>query len=387
MRKRKIGIALVAAIILLPLWMWLCWLLTPKKRMVVAIIDKTVLNREAQEHISLDWVLRHEKYTGYKGRYYRPDHDYFGFFPGVDDRFSLKGLERFPPEKLQQLSEDADMVYFTDTYGIYSNEWYKKRQVAERSGIVYGGMTSEDLELLADMKARHKLMIAEFNTIGSPTAAPVRTEFEKMFGMRWTGWTGRYFSDLDTARNKELPQWLTTNFIRQHGGKWPFHHAGIAFVSNSDQVVILEEGSTLTDPLPLIESTGPGRASLHIPTAIQYPFWFDIIAASAQNEVAANFLIRANAQGRAELDRYGIPARFPAVSMHRGSDYRFYYFSGDFCDNPIGIGTSSFNGIAWFSALLYDSSDPAQRQGFFWNFYRPMMTAILRDNFSSMPKR
>jgi hypothetical protein len=48
---------LIFLIALLPLWMWLYWLLTPKQDFAVAIIDKTVLNNRNQEHKSLIWIL------------------------------------------------------------------------------------------------------------------------------------------------------------------------------------------------------------------------------------------------------------------------------------------------------------------------------------------
>ncbi|MDR3716837.1 MAG: hypothetical protein P4L51_28850 [Puia sp.] len=418
MTKTRGFLFLLVILLLLPLWMWLAWVCTPRKKMVVAIVDKTVLTPLAQEHISLDWILRHEKFTKTKKDLYEPDHDYFGFFPGQDDHFKLKGLERFSSERLKTLAGDADGVYFTDTYGIYKNEWYKKTAVSGRSGLVYGGMSPEDIGLLENMKARHKLMIAEFNTIGSPTATAVRTRFERLFGMHWTGWTARYFSSLDTSVNSELPHWLVGNYRLQHEGAWPFHHDGIAFVSNDDQIVVLETSTGLLDAVPVIESTETGREALDLPRETKYPFWFDITdpnpvlndsvsraplspagqdkpdsagypapAGSARNEIGAEFVIHANAAGAAELKKHRIPLRFPAVLFHQGEDYRFYYFSGDFCDNPIGLGSSPFKGISFFSWLFYDTSDPNQRVGFFWNFYRPMMNRIFYDYYRTLPKK
>lgn len=379
---------LFAALVLLPVWMWLAWLLTPKRHLVLAIVDKTVLTPDAQEHISLDWVLKHEKFTRNGADLYQPQHDYFGFFPGRDGHFRLKGLERFSMEKLKRLSEDADLVYFTDTYGIYANEWDTKMAQTERSQLLYGGMTEQDIALLADMQARHKLMIAEFNSIGSPTAQPIRRQFEQLFGMHWSGWTGRYFADLDTGSNKELPRWLIKDYEAQHGGSWPFTKQGIAFVNSNDRVVILQDSSGLTNPLPSIEAGSSGMKSLDLPSAIDYPFWFDIIdSPGSRNPVDAFFVIHVTAAGKAELDSSGIPERFPAILGHSGPDYRFYYFSGDFCDNPIELGTSYFNGVSWFQRLFYDRTDPAQRTGFFWCFYRPMMTQILNDYYRSLPKK
>lgn len=380
MRKRRFLQWIIPALIIFPIVMWLGWFFTPKKKLVVAIVDKTVLNTDAQEHTSLWWILNHNRFTKTATQSYKNSRDYFGFFPKDDEKFKLKGLERFSSEQLKQLSNDADLAYFTDTYGIYRNEWYSKKQSTERSNLIYGGMSNQDIEFLQDMKDKHKLIITEFNTIGSPTNADNRNKFEKMFGMHWTGWTARYFDTFDTLRNKELPRWLINNYKKQHGQKWPFHKAGLAFVSNDDQVVVLEDSTHLKDPVPHIISFGYGQKTLGLPEKMKYPFWFDIITPSLSiNHAVSRFDISLNAAGTAELKKYNIPTTFPAIIMHKDKDYQFYYFSGDFCDNPIGMGTSYFKGINMFRWMFYNSDDPDERKSFFWTFYRPMITTILKE--------
>lgn len=384
MRKKKFLQLIIPALILFPVVMLLGWYFTPKKKLVVAIVDKTVLTRDCQEHISLSWILNHNRFTKTPTKSYRNSNDYFGFFPKDNEKFRLKGLERFSSDQLKQLSNDADVAYFTDTYGIYRNEWYSQQPNTERSNLIYGGMSAQDVEFLQDMKDRHKLIITEFNTIGSPTNADNRNKFEKMFGMHWTGWTARYFDSFDTAKNKELPHWLVGNYKKQHGQKWPFHKAGLAFVSNDDQIVVLEDSTHLTDPVPHIISFAYGQKVLSLPEKMKYPFWFDIITPSlALNHAISRFDISLNAAGAAELKKYNIPTTFPAIIMHKDKDYQFYYFSGDFCDNPIGMGTSYLKGISLFRWLFYNSDDPAERKSFFWTFYRPMMTHILTENAAS----
>src|SRR5882762_5839287 len=157
---------MLLAVVLLPLWMWLAWRLTHKRKLVVAIVDKTVLTAKGQEHISFNWVLNQEKFTRDSTELYQHDRDYFGFFPLSHEKFRLKGLERFSEDRLKQLSDDADGVYLT------------------------GGMSTQDLYFEKQMQAKHKLIIAEFNCIGSPTPDLVRNEFGESFGVRWTGWVG-----------------------------------------------------------------------------------------------------------------------------------------------------------------------------------------------------
>ena len=133
LKRRHIFFAVTPVIILLPLWMWPAWLLTPKKKTVTAIVDKTVVSKEGQEHASLTWVLNHERFTKTRSKGYDVSNDYFGFFPLKKDQFRLKGLERFSAEQIDQLSRDCDLAYFTDTYGIYTNEWFAGKNATERS--------------------------------------------------------------------------------------------------------------------------------------------------------------------------------------------------------------------------------------------------------------
>lgn len=355
--------------------------------MVVAIIDKTVLTTKGQEHISLTWILNHERYTKTSTQSYNISKDYFGFFPLADEKFRLKGLERFSENQLQQLSSDADVAYFTDTYGIFRNEWFKRGKDTERSGMLYGGLSNEDLVLLQGMKEKKKLIITEFNTIGSPTKTENRNKFEKLFSMNWTGWTGRYFDSFDTTVNKELPRWLINDYKRDNGGKWNFKKSGIAFVNLNDQVVILEDSTSLKNPIPQIITGIYGHEQLGLPQQIKYPFWFDVIKPDYRvNQAVSKFQIQVNANGKRLMQQSGIPSEFPAVLMYKGNDYGFYYFSGDFCDNPVGIITSYFKGIEYFKWLFYDKENLSERASFFWNFYNPLMTHVLRQEKIKLQK-
>jgi len=374
---------LVFAIVLSPLWMWLAWRWSHKRKLVIAIIDKTVLTSAGQEHISLNWVLNQERFTRDNTELYQHDRDYFGFFPLHNEKFRLKGLERFSEDQLRRLSDDADAAYLTDEYGVYNNEWYGHKNEKERSGMVYGGMSVQDLYFLQQMKARHKLIITEFNCIGSPTADPLRREFGESFGIRWTGWVGRYFESLDTARNKELPRWLVGNYRVQHNGRWPFTKSGIVFVHSDDRIIILENGTDLDKEFPHIFFTEEGQRHYGLPESIRYNYWFDIIEAdTTYNHLIATFRIDANARGQKELSAGGINMAFPAIAVHINRDYRFFYFAGDFCDSPVGLATSYFKGVGYFNRIMYSNRDPQERAGFFWRIYRPLVTRILNDYYA-----
>ncbi|TDG36132.1 hypothetical protein EZJ43_10660 [Pedobacter changchengzhani] len=379
--KYKKLILVVGILLSIPLIMFLVWIVYPKTKFVLAIVDKTVLDKDAQEHVSLSWILNYEKYAKTSEKRYQADHDYYGFFPEDKNHYSLKGLERFSEQQLDQLSIDADAVYFTDTYGVYTNEWYTERKKADQNAVIYGGLSKQDLVLLNLMKKKHKLIISEFNTIGSPTKLENRLQFEKLFAMRWTGWTARYFSSLDTSKNSELPRWLIKNYENTHQKKWKFKRSGIAFVNEAAAVVILEDTTHLTQPIPSIETSITGQSKYNLPASIKYPFWFDVIVPDTLiNHAVSKFKIATNLAGQEELKRFGIPQNFPAVLEHDAPDYRFFYFSGDFCDNPVSIKSSYFKGIRFLDFLFYNRSDAMDRSAFFWTFYRPMLTEILKES-------
>jgi hypothetical protein len=383
-KQRPFFRIILLLVFLVPLLMWLAWLLTPKRKLVLAIIDKTVLTTKGQEHISLNWVLNAQRFTKNNNELYHETDDYFGFFPEKNEHYRLKGLERFTDKQLEQLSVDADGAYLTDTYGIYKNEWFHSGDAKERSGIVYGGMSTQDLELLRQLKTKHKLIITEFNCLGSPTQPLVRQEFETLFGMRWTGWIGRYFDSFDTTTNKELPHWLINNYKAQHNGQWPFTKSGIAFVHADDRIMILENKTHLNKELPHIYASEKGQSYYGMAKKVKYSFWFDVILADpAINEVVSSYEIDVNENGRDEMKRNGVPNRFPAIVAHSNKDYHFYYFAGDFCDNPVTLGSSYFKKIHYLKWFLYNNNDPQERKSFFWELYRPLVTTILNEYYES----
>lgn len=359
--KKKLLFTL-AIVLLIPVGMWLAWFLTPHRKLTVAIIDKSVADYRRQAHLSLDWVLNYQRFSKTTNSGYQPNRDYFGFFPEKNLHYRLKGLERFSTDDLDRLSADADLVYFAET----------------------NGMTTEDLQLLRDMKARHKLAIAEFNSIGSPTPEAIRHEFEMLYGLRWTGWAARFYPSLDTLQNPDLPAWLVKQYKIQNNGRWPFHRSGIAWVNNTGDVVITEDSTNLSSPLPQIEVSAAGQ-QMGLPSEIDYPYWFDVVdpaSIAPANESLADFVIHVNSSGAAELAKHDIPRCFPAILRHSGPDYGFYYFSGDFCNNPIKYTSSYFKGAALLHRLA-----PKERTSFFWSFYRPLLTHILEEQYQRLSSK
>ncbi|MFT3754160.1 MAG: hypothetical protein QM800_15235 [Paludibacter sp.] len=132
----------------------------------------------------------------------------------------------------------------------------------------------------------------------------------------------------------------------------------------------------LKGEVPIIYSSNTGMNKYDLPAKMKYPFWFEIVKVDSINNILSTYKITPNDLGRKLLKSYGIPEAFPAVLEHDEADYKFLYFAGDFCDNPIGLKSAKYKWIDKFSSFAYKKS-PEERVSFFWNFYRPMIDKIL----------
>lgn len=382
---KKIIIVIICLIILLPAIMWLMWYFKEPRKLNILILDKTVLTNSVQEHISLSWILNNEQYIHSNFGTYNWKRDYYGIFPDARGNYKINDLDDFSLQQLDSLSKIHDVAFYTDMYGIYSNEWIAEyypdkindeRFIGNRSGKIYGGMSNNDLLFLKLMNSKRKLIINEFNMIASPTPNNIRLEYEKEFHVKWTGWVGRYYDNLDTLINLDIPRWLIKNYMKDNKNLWPFKNSGIAFVRNDDKVVILENQTHLDIDLPYIYTTVDDCTTFHIPSAMKYPFWFDIITTDSTMYEISKYEIGSNLRGDSILNKWHIPRGFPALV--KSKEHNFFYMAGDFSDNPIDMKSSYFRFIELFSNITL-TQEKVERNSFFWGYYRPLIQNILTN--------
>ena len=371
--------------LLTPAWMRIAWEFTPKKVLNLMIVDKTVLNTSGVKHRSVNWILDHEKYIKSDSNFYEIDKDYYGFFPGENENYTIRDFDNMSDEELDSTADLNDAIYFTDTYGVFVNEWYRHRDIHEESHSIYGGLSEKDLKMMQKMKLRKKLILTEFNMIGTPTPADVRLSFENIFRIKWTGWIARSISSLDTVNNPDLPAWIVRAYKKSHYNTWNFKNAGMLFLHENGTVVVLEEGKDLSVAIPSIVTDKVSQSRFGVPGTIIYPYWMDIWKNETDsNSVRANYIINTTTAGLELLTANGIPKVFPAIFEHRG-DYRFFYFCGDFADNPTKFRFAKLSGITGLKFLMYNAKDDTDRNRFFWEFYLPLMQNILGDYYAELP--
>lgn len=355
--------------------MRVAWWFVPKKPMVVLAMDKTGLTRDGQEKQPLFWVLKHGRYVRENGQLYDGSKDYLGFCPLKNNQYRVKDFHNMAESDIRRIASNVDVAYYISTSGVSAD-------IAKRSGFAQRGMTEKDMNFLKEMKKSRKLILAEFNVIASPTRVNVRHDFENEFGIRWSGWIGRYFTSLDSA-SSELPQWLIKNYKKQHGGQWNFKHSGIVFAHENGTIEILDRNIDLIDPQLLIHTYAYGINHMGMIKEVPYSGWFDIVQmVDSTVHTISMYELRVNDRGRKLLRKSGIPAIFPAIIMHKAKDFEFYYLCGNYSDNKIPSNSSYFIG-GQHLALMLDGS--AENQ-FFYNFYRPMLSTILHEYYNRVPK-
>jgi hypothetical protein len=354
-----IYILLLLSVVTSPYWLWQ---LKPLHKLNVLIMDKTVPNNSFREHKGLVWFLDNAKYVKNNLQPYTINSDYKGFKPESGNKYKVTQL----PKNLNPY----DVIYLTDQYGVYKNDFFENERLGRRSQKIYGGLSSGEVDRIEKTLAttKGKTLIAEFNTFGSPTSAIERDKISNLLNLDWSGWIGRYFSDLNSS---EVPEWVKKNYQKENH-EWNFSGQGFVFVNKNDYTVVIDKNE-IKDQGALFQLTSKGKKQFNSNFKSLYQYWFDINDARDNDEVLASYQLPLSKKAKKTLNGYGIPTSFPAVIYHQTAKYSSYYFSGDFADEaevPKIYQTVGFDRWKeYFSA----------KDNFSWKVYIPMMKAIFKN--------
>jgi hypothetical protein len=366
-------------IILIPFWSFLVWFFYPKTELPGLILDKTVLDRSGVEHRSFNWITTNNKYVKSDGSQYDITEDYYGFFPVNRPEYVVKDLTVFSRKEIDSMARDLEYLYYTDAYGIYTNEWVYGRDINERSRLVYGGLSQQSYLLFEKMYRNRKLTITEFNNIASPTSLNIRYKMQRILESDYSGWTGRYYHSLDTLLNPDIPGWMKRLHRRYY--KKPFAYPdipGIVLVHETERLLVLQSGVDLDYEIPILNTGEALINSYQLPEYIRYPYWFDINFAKDTNDVYATYKIHTNSRGDSILGSQLLPNEFPAIIADHEENLR-WYFCGDWADSPTPFGLSYFKGVQFMRKFFYNNRDELDRKKFFWEYYEPLLTGIFED--------
>jgi hypothetical protein len=379
--KKPLLIVIIILVVLLalPVINLLRWTFQPKKPLEILIVDKTVPDFERVNHKSFNWILTHERFVKKeKNTSYSYRKDYYGFIPLRPKRERLYTKNDYHMAEVIELAENYDAMYITDTYGVFFNDWYQGINKSRRSRKLYGGLNSVDNFVIKEVKDRHKLIILEYNCFDYPTPAYEAYRIQERLGIRYSGWTGKYFTSLDTLK-EDFPIWMTAMYRKQYKKPWTFTKPGVVILRDKD-IIVLEEGKYLHNPSVQIETDSVYRAIYNLPESIAFGEWFDIIGPN-KNNVISNFRIGTTTAGDSLLAINGIDNTFPAV-IQDPEFQRTYYFSGDFTTANMPVWTSRLKGVEKLKGIFY-SKRPDDFRKFFWLYYKPLVTKIFDDYYTS----
>ena len=375
-----IVLIILAVLLILPVINLLQWTFMEKKPIDIIIVDKTVPSINREKHKSFDWILTNDRFVKKdKRKSYSFRKDYYGFIPTRPLKKKLWDRNEYRLADLKDLPEKADAIYITDTYGVFFNEWYQAFSQTRRTRKIYGGLNNNDNLLIKEMKDRNKLVLMEYNTFDYPTADYESFRAQERLGIKFTGWTGKYFASLDST-SRDFPVWLTTMYRKQYQKPWTFKKEGIVLLQER-AVIVLEQGTHLVKPIPDIVTEPSASASWNLPEMISFDQWFDIVNPMANN-VLSKFIIATTSEGDSLLAGNSLDNEFPAV-IQEPLEKRTYYFSGDFAHNDIPYCTARFKGIDKLKGLLY-SKKPNDPRRFFWLYYKPLIEGIFNEYYNSM---
>jgi len=384
MKTVKTIVIILLILCLIPVASWLIWNIKPSKPINIMVLNKTVLGLERKEHRAIFWLLLNDKFVKDDNKVYRMEKDYYGFHPIKPLKSRKYEVRRIKLEEINDLVSDFDMAYYSDTYGVFFNEWFRRQSGQGKGTLIEGGLNNNDYLFIKGLHDQGKLLIAEYNFIAPPTIQLVRKKAEELLGIKWTNWTGRYINELDPAKSKDLPDWIVGIYKKRNDGEWPFTGAGIVMVNEpAQQVAVLQADKHLENGIPEIQTTGYGLESYQLPENVHYPHRFDIMDEQS-NEVIAEFKLHVNIEGKAVLDEFNLPSRFPAV-LESNTGSPFLYLAGDYSDYPVRMWTAKLQGIRTFEKVFYTNKENSTSK-FYWTYYVPLLSQVLTNYQTSLTK-
>ncbi|MED1865233.1 hypothetical protein P4V41_17335 [Fictibacillus nanhaiensis] len=342
-------ILLIIGLITSPFWMW--WI-KQDRVLDVAIVDKTVKEDLYREHGGLVWTLNHLKIVNKKEEVYR------------ESKHFSRSVPRFNKDK------ELDILYVADSYGV---EILNKKNKPS----VKGGLTPKEVEnIRRTVMSGQTDLIAEFNTFASPTSKEARDGISELLNVEWSGWIGRYFSNLN---GEEVPSWVKENYKDRYG-EWTFKSGGMLFVHENGEMVILEN-KDMKKKGAQFTFTKAGKKTFGLDPSVPYHYWFDIIKPINDDEIMANYELKLTDNGKNKIQKHHIPLMFPAIIQHQNAVYKATYFAGDYADQAELPELYQTWGISFIKQKF--ALDDGQGSTFYWKVYLPLMKTLLQNEQSA----
>lgn len=417
-----------------PLWISsLLWQIKPTLPLKLSLVDYTVPYDNYAEHNASVWAFNHLKLkpphlkktknvldpsTTRQDKVWHNQTAYVGpepFKPYIQKRLS----QTYPLHSIQQSKTTPfDLVYVADTYGVYREDFVTKieqdGQMVEISSstdpkllktlfdqgkidahmdfsrLIFGGLSTEDIEVLELHTDKGGDVFFEFNAFCDPTSTAVRQRAEEIVGVHWTGWSGRFLPDPHDLNDS--PHWLKRLYQKQFPNKELPKGPSLLLVHRDGRIFLVESDEDVSSILPTLHVREKYRERLPMANTPYYYFWFAIMTPdkALNTQVLAEIHLHAPKGQKNIYELLNLPTRIPLLTERVVGQSHRYHFAIDGSDIRENLGSYPYAGLAFLNSLSPRTrgESVSQRQ-VFWQFYLPMLKTILwersQDRYPNFP--
>ncbi|MCP4680171.1 MAG: hypothetical protein GY854_32690 [Deltaproteobacteria bacterium] len=375
MTIKSAAMSLLAVVVILsPLWgSHLLWKLTPETELNMLVVDYTVPVDTYDHHKGLFWLLNYFRIRG-KGNsdIWRDSRDYLGYKPDKLDE----------NKHLSEVSLDNyDWVYVADTYGVYgTNRAGQDDEILDSYRVpklLFGAFSLEDAAALFRFAEGGGNVVFEFNSFVGPTKKDARTVAESVAGVKWTGWAGRFVSDL--ADETSIPSWFKSLFEAQYEGRPLPSGPGILLVHETGRLVVLD-GAEFEKSVPFLRVTSKGKERFSSAHGTPPIFgWFSIVSKMRDTEVLAEVFLPTPLDWKVRCRDARIPIIFPLLTRSQKDVSTRYYISSNIANLEKTPNFYQLAGLALLQAAIHRRRDNARDKPAYWQFYLTAMGEILKE--------
>lgn len=347
----------LAILIIIP---YVLWQISTEKKLQVLIIDKTVQNENYLNHKGVVWALNFNKYIKENEEYYDVRKDFTGLTQNEISENSIKSTK-------ESSISNYNLIYIADTYGV--------------NGVENKGISSEEIATIKNSAYKNQTtIIAEFNSFNNYTEIKARQELTKLLRIEWTGWIGRYFTELNPEKNNEIDLNFVSNYEKQNRREWDFQDGGLILIREDNYIIVLNENDDFKGKGVQFNFTNIGEDFWGQSITARYTNWFDIVKAK-DTDTMASYNLNLTDEGKEKLKDYNIPDIFPAVTKTKTLGMPIYYFAGDFASTQYLPSFYKYKGLDKILSGLR-SFQKNDSDDFYYHVFLPMMGKILDESFN-----
>lgn len=371
-------LVLIAATATSPFWgAFLAWRNIPWRAQRVQLVDYTVPYASGREHRGAAWLLNHEKYQPSSGTYWSAVGTHVGYDP----------MDREHPRTVASLDlRQTDWILVTDSYGVYVDDLkdiVNEQAHKDFSQKIFGGLSLADAEAIRGHLERGRHTLLEFNSLEEPTDPAARTMLEGLFGVHWTGWTGRTFLDLrDTT---DVPRWLPRLFKEQYGDV-PMPRTPVLALVHRDGRLLLVPDPVSTRVSPELAMTAAGAQAIPGTNGgADYYYWFPVLDLAPGTELLAELEFPDTPRMDSVRALAGVPRRIPLLTRRIVDGSHRIYLAADLSDTDFDPGAFRFAGLARLHRALKVDPRIYNSQMAYWQFYFPAVSQLLQAPYTPAP--